>query len=489
MFEKYVEKDLVRKIDIINLLWENTSLNSVQIANFLNVTIPTIKSDIKIINSYYCLTETPLIISDSKGHYISNKNCNRSKYLAKIYKDSVFVRACCFFLTTTFSDVHQFACSEFISVSKAYYVKEKVINYFKEIGVQSNTGDVNECRLRFLLTFFQMKTGEEIINISSNKQKQFDYLFEEIEQQENCLLSDYSKKYASILFQIHFKRRRMTRLNFDQNLVDVFKQTKVYKRLSQPITQFLEKELHENVKEEEIFFFILVFNIMNANYLDETEKLETYRSYVDFISSSPILFYRDLVSLFEKEFNIKLEHERLFEASLISFLRKCIFNLQALIPEEHIEVDNIVEVPKNMLFRVKCIFSHWNTLTRIDLIYSEDHIKYFTSKLYFLISKKTRPKRIYLLTSFYTDYLLAKEILNREYGSLASIYQFNPKKKVKDYSSNDLVLYDSHFEILKQMPCLTLKISYVFDLAELQRIRSLLFSYELKGITCKCKYI
>ena len=88
------------------------------------------------------------------------------------------------------------------------------------------------------------------------------------------------------------------------------------------------------------------------------------------------------------------------------------------------------------------------------------------------------------MTSFYTDHLLAKEILNREYGNIVHIEQYNPNKQISTYSVNDLVLYDTKYEVLSKLPCLTLKISYVFDLVELQLIREQLFGYDLKGITC-----
>ncbi|WP_251849979.1 helix-turn-helix domain-containing protein [Enterococcus hirae] len=485
MFEKYMEKDLKRKINIINLLWENPQLTSLEIGDYLGVTAATIKSDIKFINFYYCLEEVPLIISSSNGYCILNKESrNKVDYLKKVYKDSLFIRACCFFLKNNFTGVNQFADEEFISKSKAYYLKEEVLTYLSEVEIINSLNEVDECRLRFLLTFFQMKLDEEFVKISKNNKIVFLSLFREFEKIEICLLSDYSKEYASILFQLHFNRRNKTCLNFDQIAVDLLKNTKVYERLSKPIILFLEKELHGQAKEEEIFFFVLIFNLMNANYFDETNRLTSYQSYVQLISNSPVLYYNELVCLFEREFNIELKKEKLFEATLISFLRKCIFNLQILIPEEHMELGNSAEVPEEIVSRIKSIFCQWNDITQIPLIYSDDHIKYFTSKLYFLLSKKARPQNLYLLTSFYTDYLLAKEILNRECGGLVKIHQFNPNKKMSEFAINDLVLYDTQYEILKYLPCVTLKISYIFDLVELQMIRKQLFGYDLKGITC-----
>ncbi|EMF0203394.1 helix-turn-helix domain-containing protein, partial [Enterococcus hirae] len=231
MFEKYMEKDLKRKINIINLLWENPQLTSLEIGDYLGVTAATIKSDIKFINFYYCLEEVPLIISSSNGYCILNKESrNKVDYLKKVYKDSLFIRACCFFLKNNFTGVNQFADEEFISKSKAYYLKEEVLTYLSEVEIINSLNEVDECRLRFLLTFFQMKLDEEFVKISKNNKIVFLSLFREFEKIEICLLSDYSKEYASILFQLHFNRRNKTCLNFDQIAVDLLKNTKVYER-------------------------------------------------------------------------------------------------------------------------------------------------------------------------------------------------------------------------------------------------------------------
>ncbi len=423
-----MERDLMRKITIVNLLWESSQITSIELAEYLEVTAATIKSDIKFINTCYCSEDSLLIGSSLNGYYILNKNKrDKAYYMKKIYKESLFIRACCHFLKNNFSNVIQFANQEFISKSKAYYLKGEVMIYLKEIQVITATNEIDECRLRFLL-------------------------------------SDYSKKYASILFQLHFNRRKKGEMNFEKNTLCMLKKTKVYERLSQPVRLFLEKELYGQVKDEEIFYFVLIFNVMNANYFEDGGISEIHQSYVNLISNSPILFYKELVYLFEKGFNIRLEKEKLFEAALITFLRKCIFNLQSLIPEEHFELGNLAEVPNHIFLKSREIFYQWNNLTKLNLSYSDYHIKYFTSKIYFLLSKRKRPQNIYLLTSFYTDYLLAKEILNREYGNIVHIEQYNPNKQISTYSVNDLVLYDTKYEVLSKLPCLTLKISYVFDL-------------------------
>ena len=490
MFEKYVEKELTRKIAIVNLLWENVQLTSIDLAISLDVTATTIKSDIKSINLYYCSVNEPLIVSETTGYSILNKKSqDKRSYLKRIYSDSLFIRACCFYLKHNFSNAGKLADEEFISVSKAYELKRKVIEYVEGLGIKvaDKTIANNECRLRFLITFFQMKVGIDFISISKYNKYQFSKLFDKIEEVENCLLSDYSREYASILLQLDFDRKKLFPVTFDKKSLNLLENTPIYRRLSKPIYSFLKEELHVNIQSEEIFYYALVFNIMNANYYDSSYdstifESDTYRSYVHLIKNETWLHYNELVDCFEKEFEVPLRQEPLFEASTINFIRKCIFNIQTLIPEEHVELGNLPQVPDEIFTKICNSLHNWNQKTGLTLIFSDDHIKYFSSKIFFLLRKQERPSRIHLLTSFYTDYLLAKEVLKYEFGNFVDIVQFNPQKDAAEYKEKDLILYDTEYNFLEKIDCPKLKISYVFDLTEFQQIREKLFSYNFDGI-------
>ena len=186
--------------------------------------------------------------------------------------------------------------------------------------------------------------------------------------------------------------------------------------------------------------------------------------------------------MFSQEFGEDLDtRSLLFEAPLIIFLRKCIFNLQSLIPEEHLELGNMSLVSNDLSERIRNVLNTWNTESHLNLLFSNDHIKYLASKFYFLISKRRRTQKVYILTSFYTDYLLAKELLSSEYGALIQVLQFDPKKSFS-YDQNDLVLHDTEYDLLEKTHCQKLQISFIFDLEELQQIRMFLFGYDLSGI-------
>ncbi|QPS70269.1 helix-turn-helix domain-containing protein [Lactococcus garvieae] len=486
LFIQYLEKDIYRKSEIVTMLWENEHLTSKEKALNLQVTTATIKADVKSINQEYCDSQEPIILANTVGYYIPNKKKkNKREFLKQMYQDSLFVRACCFFLKNNIKHVDVFAEKEWISIAKAYRVRNTVVEYLARLNISLSDEEIinNECRIRFLMAFYQWKVGIDLIEIIPQRQLIFNQLFSEIEEVEKCLFSQSSKEYASLLLQLSFSREKKTPIFFDEDSVQILKKTKIYQRLSGPIEIFLKKNMYKQVTEHEVFYFALVFNIMNANYYDNQRLSETYDSYAELIKTSPRLYYKQLVEKFETKYNISLVSDSLFEVSLISFLRKCLFNLQILIPEEHLERGHIARVPAEFLEEIKEILEDWNMEARRNLIFSNAHFQYLASKLFFVLNKKTRPKRLFLLSSFYADYLLAKEVITHEYGALVKIQQFNPQMKTTEYNSEDLILYDTDYDILKKIHSKKLQIGFVFDLEELQNIREELFEYELSKIT------
>ncbi|ENZ7231867.1 hypothetical protein ACG7XA_002642 [Enterococcus faecium] len=483
LLEKYLEKDLVRKFKIANLLWENDILTSIDLACALNVTTTTIKSDIKNINMFYCPSNEPLVISETTGYSILNKkSCNKKNFFRQLYNSSLFIKACCFYLKNDFKETEKFALQEFISVSKAYELKNKVLVYLKELDIYIDDRK-SECRIRFLIAYFQMKLGIQVVEISKHKQFIFDRLIEEVEKLEGCFFSNYSKEYAYVLLQLNFKRRKNNPVYFNNKEVNLLKETIIYKRLYNPVFKLLKNELHININEHEILYCMTVINIMNANYYENKESLEIHEYYANLISK--LVNYKELLALFDEEFNSVLSKNHLFQAVLVLFLRKSLFNLQILIPEEHIELGNYATIPSSLVEQTEKVLNKWQEKNKLNLQFSIEHVRYLASKLYFIVKRKKRPRVIYLLCNFYPDYLLAKEILQIEFGTFVEVMQFPSSLSNVYFHRDDLILYDIYSPVLKKTGCKLLKISYIFDLKELQKIGAQLFEYDLKDIDRK----
>lgn len=482
MLEKYLEKEILRRLKIITLLWEFDCLPSAEMAAKLGVSSATIKGDIKKINLQFCDKINPLIVSELAGYSVLNKkNRNKKKYLQKILNSSLFLKATVFFSKNKFTKIDEFKRIEYISQAKAYNLKKDVEEYLKQLGIAEKGVILEraEYKIRFLLAYYQWELGIEIIKVSEVNKTLFEKLFNEVESVERCFFSSRSKEYAGILFQLNFERRNKNILTFCDKQKEIFTKSVVYQRKKKIIKEFLKENLHFDIKEDEVFYFALVFNMMNASFYDDTS--ETFASYISLIQESTFFDYDCLVQEFEKEFKFELKNSDLFEATITTFIRKCFFDLQTLIPEEHISLGCVVKVSDSFVQRISKVLKLWNYKVGLGYSFSCSHILQLATKLFFVLEKKKRLKQVYLLTSFHTDYLLAKEVLTNEFGALVDIKPFNAS--VISQSCNDvLILYDINYDVLSKISSQKLKIKYIFDLKELQQIRSLLFEYNLEGI-------
>uniref|UniRef100_UPI00359C79CA helix-turn-helix domain-containing protein n=1 Tax=Enterococcus faecalis TaxID=1351 RepID=UPI00359C79CA len=481
LLDSYIEKDIIKKIKIINELWKFSSVQKKKMAKDLGISIVTVRTYVQALNEKF----KNLVEEDTQTSYtiFDKHKKNKQDYLKELYKESIFIKACHYFLQTNFMQVEVFARENYLSFSKAYELRGKVIEYIKLLGIEPQNSLVpnNECKIRFLITYFQQVIGLKFVDILDVDKYRLNQLFKAIEKSEKCFFSEYSKEYASVLFQLHYKRNLLYPIVLSGDSKVYLEETPIYKRLFPIVKNFLEKEKKE-AKEEIVTYFITVIMIMNTNYyhnyaVDELSKI--------FSNISKFLVIDNLVELFEKNFKRSLRTNIIFLSALIPFSRKCIFNLQRYIPEEHCEMGNIVAVPEKLVTKVRAILEKWNEEEQLELVFSEDHIRYFTSKLFFILNKRERTRTIYLLTSFYTDYLFGKEILNEEYSNRVTIKQFSSQKDVKSYDKEDLILYDTEYAILNQIHCKKLKITYIFDLEELQEIRKELFGFYLRGIDKK----
>lgn len=481
--DKYIEKDIVRKIKIVNTFYNEKIFKLKDLAKEIGTSIVTIRSDIQMLNQMFSTDDNPFIMFDPLQGYLINLTEKFSKQdcIKSIYGESLFLKACQFFLKDQYATAEKFAIKEFISFSKAYELRKKFKNYLQDLGITDfdNHNPNEECYIRYLMTFLQISRGKQFVTITTTEKYKFNKLFNSIERIENCVFSDYSKQYASILFQLHFKRQTNFPIKFADSLKKQLQNTPMYKKISPFIEKFLKDEKFFNNNDNEIMYFFVIFSIMNVNYFEDY-TVSKIKNTFDYIQKVPAM--NKLVLLFEKEFKQSFYSNLSFYASFITFIKKCLFNLQTFIPEEHYELGRIAKTPKNLIVKVSSIFYKWAEQENVNLKFSEEHIKYFSSKLFFILNKKEKIKNIYLLTSFYADYLSAKDILTYEYGDLANIKQFNPKMEYEQYTDQDLILYDFQYQVLKKIKCKKLQISYVFDLQELQAINNSLLSYNLQDI-------
>lgn len=480
VFRKYLEKEIFRKVTIINLLWEKSSLTSLEMSQQLNVSVSTIKGDIKAINLQFDETD-PLIESNPTGYLIRNKyKRNKRTYMKKVYQYSPFIKACMYFFKTDFSNPLGFAKQEFISSSKAYQLKKEVMSYVASYGIDLNDKKVeDEYRLRFLIALFQMKSGIQVVKVSKTSQYKINHLFQQIEKEQKCLFSDFSKEYAQILLQLMFDRKMKLKDNLDIKKLEMYKCTPIYHQIEDRLVDFL-KQMFLSPDERNLNYCTIVFNFLNQNFYEINAHEKNYQCYIAFTKEFPVIQYEYLIDKMERNIPNFSNNQRTIEVLTLMFLRKCHFNFQQLIPEEHVvEGTDMAEIPQAFFEKIKRIFMDWNDFSGLNLAFSDDHFRYLATKIYFLTYRSKNEKRVFLLTGVCTDFLWAQEMLEQEFGNTLDIQQFNPETIPSNYNKRDVILYNISHEKLSQIDCFKMRVSFNFDFCELFNIRKELFGYDI----------
>ncbi|EOS7960658.1 helix-turn-helix domain-containing protein, partial [Enterococcus hirae] len=196
MIEDYIEKDIIRKVKLIEFAFELKRINVGEAAERLGVTFNTIKSDFQKLSilledeiKFYKMTSSHILI-------FFKPTIRRYDLIKIIYQDSNFLKVCSRYIIGEY-DYLTLVDEEFLSVTKAFKIKKDVENYFAEalLPLSDNPEETYELQYRFLILSIWMRCDylnaevdweimakaehytDTILNILSNRLNKTQYTF------------------------------------------------------------------------------------------------------------------------------------------------------------------------------------------------------------------------------------------------------------------------------------------------------------------------
>ncbi|MFP3770607.1 helix-turn-helix domain-containing protein, partial [Enterococcus faecium] len=196
MIENYIEKDIIRKVKLVEFIFELKQVNVGEAAKRLGVTFNTIKSDFQKLSilleeeiDFYKITSRHIII-------FFKPHIRRYDLIKKIYQDSNFLKVCSRYIAGK-HDYLTLVDEEYLSVTKAFKIKKDVEQYFAEslCPLSENPEESYELQYRFLILSIWMrcdylnmdikpeimhqseKYTEKILSILSNRLNKTQYTF------------------------------------------------------------------------------------------------------------------------------------------------------------------------------------------------------------------------------------------------------------------------------------------------------------------------
>lgn len=322
--EHYIEKDIVRKIKLCEYIFEHKKLIIRELSKKLDVTFNTIKKDLSMISvqlseflSHYEMTATEVSM-------LFTKETTRYDLIKKIYSESKFLKVAARYLlgdTNYLSIVDE----EFVSVTKAFKIKKDVEQYLIEENILDNDNKLKNNELLYRMIFVSIWMHTDFLDsFTDNKCLKIANLF--VEAIFTSFSVNYSPNDREYLFLLYHTYLALTRS--DKNLTfENHKSSRMnssYNKLIE-ISHNILKDIvlsNKNIELLAIFCKLLIiksknYSIVNMNYqLDRQEIIENRPD------------VQCLIKSIEKEFNISLKNNPIFEIPFIYFIYSLWENVQ-----------------------------------------------------------------------------------------------------------------------------------------------------------------
>lgn len=387
MIEDYIEKDIIRKVKLIEFAFELKKINVGEAAERLGVTFNTIKSDFQKLSvlleneiKFYKMTSSHIWI-------FFKPNIRRYDLIKNIYQNSNFLKVCSRYIMGD-NNYLTLVDEEFLSVTKAFKIKKDVEKYFSEsmMPLSDNPEETYELQYRFLILSIWMRCdylnsqveedimiqaeeyADKILNIFSNRLNKTQYTFFKL----SIYLSLSRRKQKPIILP-----------NDTMNVMENGIIFNIFKDL------FIQNDSTKQLEDEEIAYLAIIYRTLPYNAPNYFMINVDYQ----YIRSRLITEFKEidlLIELFEKEFNVNLFGNILFEVPLFNLLYTCALNIGNFLVTKHTFLS---DEQVQLLNRVKLVLKKWNQEITTPIKYIPYfHLQAFCQLTSFILTNGSKNK-------------------------------------------------------------------------------------------------
>ena len=370
MIQDYIEKDIVRRVKLVQFLFDLHTLNIVDVSKKLNVTSNTIKADfekIRMLLSTFIKTDD-YTASDITIIFI--EEISRYEVVKKVYTDSKFLNVCARYIQGDYEYL-SIVEEEFVSVTKAFSIKKQVEMYFKEILGEHwlDSAHFSEIRYRFLILSVCMRC--DFLSEKFDKQilKKAEFLAQKILDKflNKAMERDFIFfKYAIYLALTRQKKNKLIISSYEEVFIC---SGLIYSQIKEVFDDNAESDDNTCLGKEELIFLCVIYRTLSYNppsyvFLEMDYKYQKERLLRNFKSIDI------LMDLLEKEFRLHLRGNILFELPFFNFIFYSMWDLNYFLFERSIYLS---ESQVNVKRRLVKVLDTWEE-------YCEGMVPHFTSQ-------------------------------------------------------------------------------------------------------------
>lgn len=455
MLDSYLEKNIQNKLKLFNILYSKDSATMNDILSFLPLSIDGIHTLVNELNLDFAGLAT---IEKHAPYFIIHRyhDATFMELLHTIYQSSDVLHCLKFMiLNEENSSLTAFSQNRSLSKSAAYRIKEKCGNYLQRVGLLLNGNQVagDEYRIRFLTALLHYKFGITCYPINNTDI----YLTREFILSTNSAIDSVHLEatsneygYFEYLFMLLWKRKKFLVAPIVSKELEDLKELFIYEKLKTALKNFeVNQDIHLSDFDYD-YIYLVYCATNNCLFGDQWTKQEVEHLY-RIVFSDPAFY--NLLQRIEKKLCKEIADSHVLKSSLIYFYKKCLLELQCIIPNKNFYLDSEKSHLTQIVF--EAVFDNledWrkkqNRLYEID----NGHIFYLALQVELIITQFLPPVPVFVLSDLAPELEITTLYLRRLFppqrATICPFYVGTDNKELLCSQKRSVIIANKKFKYL-----------------------------------------
>lgn len=421
MLDSFLETNIQNKLKFFSILHSQSSVSVKELTKTLKLSLSGITSLVDELNSdFQGIAEVERKLSRfSLSIY---ENINFFKSFHSIYKNSSVLHCLKFMINNdSHKSFSKFMENEFLTKSSAYRIRQNCRDYLHNIGLDIKENKIigEEYRIRFLIALLYYKYGIDCCGIDEESRKLARNF---ILSTNNVISMNYLEQtineygYFECLFILSWKRKKYPVSFSEPNNFEKLKELFVYNETKKALRGSIEPMLNIEFSEEDYDYIYLVFCCTNNCIFADKWSQEDIEQVHNIIFSNKT--FSDLLQRFEDKFGKEVVSSYALRATLIYFYKKCLLELQCIIPDKHFYIES--KKSYSTLAIVEClsdILNSWREANNIKYKIDNNHLFYLALQTKFILHQFMKPIQVFILADLTAELEVMSLYLSRNFST------------------------------------------------------------------------
>ena len=277
-----------------------------------------------------------------------------------------------------------------------------------------NLDDGEEYRIRFLIALLHYKYGIDCYPLEDSDiqlTREFTLSTNSVIDESYPEVTSNEYGFFEYLFILLWKRKNFALEPIRSKQLEDCKKIFVYEKLKKALKDF-EPRLKIHLTEYDYDYIYLVYCTTNSSLFADQWTKQDVDLVHDIVFSDPV--FQDLLQRIEKKLGKEIANSHVLRSSLIYFYKKCLLELQCIIPNKNFYLDSKKSHLTQIVFEtVSNNLEDWRKKQHRTYEIDKGHVFYLTLQLELIIKQFLKPVPIFVLSELSPDLEITTLYLRR----------------------------------------------------------------------------